>query len=88
MENPIINIDINKIMALSDNNFETSKVIIQLIKRKNTINLDVLTKFNITGQKIMNLYKNVCNQNYDSMIEFITKLENNDSESTSLLTTI
>ena len=88
MENPIINIDINKIMALSDNNFEISKVIIQLIKRKNTINLDVLTKFNITGQKIMNLYKNVCNQNYDSMIEFITKLENNDSESTSLLTTI
>ena len=74
MENPIINIDINKIMVLSNNDFETSKIIIQLIKRKNNINLDVLSQFNITGKKIMTFYKKVCNQNYDLMIEYMNKV--------------
>jgi hypothetical protein len=80
MSTSLVNIDINKIMTLSDNNFEISKIIIQLIKRKNNINLDILSTFNITGTKIMKFYKKICNENYDLMIEYISKLEETNSD--------
>ena len=78
MASSLVSIDINKIMELSENDFEISKIIIQLIKRKNNINLNTFSKFNITGIKIKNVFIDNCKQNYDVMIDYLENLENNN----------